>query len=156
MKSILFLTVWLLATAGSAMAQIQPFAAFNARNPTYWTTAVSVPAYLGNPPKGIGIRLNTATGQLYELFSFGYSVSGQTAFALNSTSLIAPNDVAIPGRFAMTWSGPDQYTAPSTTNPDPVYATWFLSDQKTGATWAVVIDVSGGGFFRAIPIPAGN
>jgi hypothetical protein len=46
-----------------------------------------------------GLRLNTATGQLYQI-SLNYGGSPQ-ATAVNRTSLLAPTDVAIPGRFAL-------------------------------------------------------
>src|SRR6516164_1982349 len=51
------------------------------------------------------LRLNTATGQLYELYYGETSQPTPVQTTVNGSSLLAPTDTSIPGRFALFPAG---------------------------------------------------
>jgi len=93
----------------------------------------------------VWLRLNTTTGQLYQIQQQGAALKQGT---VNATPLIAPTDASAPGRFALFPAGfvngdavyaPVSNVGTSTTSigVSAAVTTWLLLDQQTGAAWLV-------------------
>jgi hypothetical protein len=94
---------------------------------------------------GIWLQLNTATGQLYTISYKSNFYDRDLALkrtTINGTSLLAPTDPSIPGRFTLLVAPPDSPGLGDLTS-------WILLDQQTGATWIITADLK----FVAVPTP---
>lgn len=105
-------------------------------NPMFSVVSFTRPGYQSGQQSDAGIRLNTATGQIYEFGIYGNATAVQ---AINDKSLILPDDVIVPGRFILI----------STT---VAISSFYLLDQKTGATWSVTVGY-GSTSFNSITLP---
>ena len=88
---------------------------------------------------GIWLRLNTATGQLYQIQNQSYSTQAPPQRAVNATVL---SDGGVPGRFALFPDG-NAFTASSGSD--------VLLDQQTGQAWLVAPDKNWNYTFTPFP-----
>jgi hypothetical protein len=93
-----------------------------------------------NPNAGIWLKLNTATGQIYQI-RYVYGSAAPAQVAVNPTIL---TDAGVPGRFVLLLDGSAFLDTSGSA---------LLLDQQTGQTWLVAPPTTNNGTYTFTPIP---